>query len=340
MKIKILFAFLLMFALCSQGQMTITVKMAAMPYNVNTEAVWLQNAIGAGQTGSDVYDPNGGNQSTTPYAYQTAPAVITNPGYFVASSGFNSWMGQVNPASPFGSQNGLEWDVIIHIQDSSQQFSFWNLVVNLSSSDPNDMFGQTFDFNNNTESYAFVNGENYSTGVDFLRPNGNALNELDLVVPCSVWNASLMSGTTPQQQMAQEEAQICSSGSFSITATATEYNSGRTGILGSGSDTTMFEPAVVPEASSVISLLIGLGIILINRPTKRQSMCGTIQSSSSPSSALPPSLQAMSLQKFRRDSLPAPAPVVPARQREALHSISQERPSCASRSPVSSRLPE
>jgi hypothetical protein len=258
---KIFIMVLLAFSCQGRAQMTITVKMAAMPYNLDTEDVWLQNAIGASQTGSNIYDPDGGSQSTTPYAYQTAPPIITNPGYFIASSSFNSWMGQVNPASPFSSQNGLEWDVIVHIQDSSQQFSFWNLVVSLSSSDPNDMFGQTFDFNNNTESYAFVNGENYTTGVDYLRPYGYPLNELDLVIPCSVWNASLMSGTTPEQQMAQAEAMFDSFGTFGITATADEYNSDRSGLLGSSSDTVMFEPEAVPEASSNFLLLGGLWVL-------------------------------------------------------------------------------
>jgi len=246
----------------SQAQLTITVKMASMPYNQNTEAIWLQNAITASQEGKDSFEAGGGTRSTTPNAYQTDGPTVTNPGLFIASSGFNSWQGQVSPASPFSSQLGNEWSIIIHIDGNGQKFSFWNLVVSLSSTDPNDMFKSVFDFSNNTESYPYVNGENNTTGVDYLRPRGNPLDELDLVIPGPVFDASLMSGSTSSIQMANEEAMFNSLGDFSITATADEYNSDRSGFLGTASNTDSFEPIGVPEASPFLYVLSGGGILV------------------------------------------------------------------------------
>jgi len=55
---KIFIMVLLAFSCQGRAQMTITVKMAAMPYNLDTEADWLQNGITASQEGVNPDFPN------------------------------------------------------------------------------------------------------------------------------------------------------------------------------------------------------------------------------------------------------------------------------------------
>ena len=266
-KLSILLSALLL-CMCAAANATVKTYVASAPFTFATRGNWGQNALQGTESGTSV-----GNPSVDSTAFhiepQVAGTVTVDARKVIASSTFNSWLGQANPTGDFASQNGNKLVLTLQIVDVTP-FRFSELVLTIGSSNtaviPNSVV--RFD-GSNFVGYPFAKGLSYGpdgikgTADDaaYLTPLNAShdfqMNEFTLVdygsaSPVFV-DASLRPGATQQAKLNDALA------SFNVPVTLTMTWSSTTGAFNPVSTHVVLSNLGVPEPSAM-SMLLSFGL--------------------------------------------------------------------------------
>lgn len=209
---------------------------------------------------------NIGDRNTDPTAYEVAPAIVDAGEYMVSS--FNSWRGQVSPASPFAAELGNRMHFGLHASgDGVTQFTLEDVSFEVTSSDGPNTLGYTGDFvglDYSSTRFGVDWGADRTKGGgdDIVYTSGNGTTLVDEIVYVGVGNAFWPGGGDPNPGNPIGGAQAAMDDAIGyVMANAPFTISGSYTILGdsaSGSVTT------IPAPASALALL-GLGAMARRR---------------------------------------------------------------------------
>ena len=236
---------------------------------------WRDNAIYALEHGLDSYGTPG-----TPSYYQKAAGIT--PYQYPEVTSFNSWMGQADPGTAFGSafanELGERAAFPLYINGNGTQFSIADLSFTATGTDPGDSMGFTFaagSYNYSNDYVGILSGTDNTvgTGDDIFITSGLNTQLVDALAgrgsgnglwPCGPGDLSPC-GTTAEQQAAINNMMLALSGQ---TFTGT-YQLG----AATGSGTFTFSSATPEPGTLPLMAGIGLlaGIVVFKRRRQQQA---------------------------------------------------------------------
>lgn len=164
--------------------------------------------------------------SPGPGYYSTVIPIVPPllPGQVVSSSGFHSWNGVIDPATPYDLEHGNFIFFPLQILGNGTQFRLSNLYNDMNSSDPANSFnndGGFSSFNSYTVGIDYGPDGIRGTGDDIRHTSGDAsaflIDELLYVGVSGSFNASGAPGSTPQEQMQYTLDYISCQGPFQVS---------------------------------------------------------------------------------------------------------------------------
>jgi len=223
MRALLLTAAVAMMASHTNADLVMEVKPSSAPnvFGSPSWATYLSRGLNSLENGTG----NDGSRLTDPAAYEILGSVV-DPGDFVVS-GFNSWRGVADPASPFDGEFGNRLHFGLHIVGDTQ-FRLDNLTFNLNSTDSGNGLAFTGDFVGFNYSAARV-GIDYFDGIkgngnDITYTSGsgtNLVNELIYIGVGNAFDATFEPGANNQDKMDNVLSYILGEAPFDISTTYT-----------------------------------------------------------------------------------------------------------------------
>jgi len=259
-----------------RADITITVVPSSAPNGCGSSS-WLaytQNAINSLENGLG----NIGDRASDPTAYEIAGPTIM-PGDIMVTS-FPSWRGVADPSPPFDAELGNRLHFGLHaVGDGTTQFRIVDMVMTMTSSDPDNSLGYSFDWLGYTYRPWAVGidwgpDRTKGTGDDVryysYESGENLIDELVYVGAGNAWwpGAYQNLTTTAERQAAIDDtvSWICANAPITFSGTYTIYDPTGQSVLGSGGASVQ----VVPVPGAALLGAVGLGMVgWLNRRAKK-----------------------------------------------------------------------
>jgi len=255
-------AIALALAMSASAQVTITTEatMAPNAFGSPNYVAWEENGIYAAENNLSSYGAAG------PAQFNVAPVSLPVAANFV-TGGYNSWMGQADPAAPYDQELGNRASFVTVIKGNGSLINLNNVGFTMSSSDPGNALGATYApgifpyrapqlYHGASIGLVFNNGVDLSGGFTVVDSGDPAqlVNEIISIGLGNAYDSYSHAAGGDDPNLSDTDQQVLD---YDTANTPSSYDFAGTFTYGTASGSATIE--FIPEPATVT--LVGLGLV-------------------------------------------------------------------------------